>query len=301
MEDYLKYLDPKTLSKIKGLDLKARLIIEGMVTGSHKSPYHGFSIEFAEHREYVPGDDIRHVDWKVFGKSDRYYIKQYEEETNLNCTIALDCSESMEYAHGEVSKLEYARYVAASLAFLILQQQDAVGLALFDNELQKVIPPSGHGSHLKLLLNEMSTCKGEKKTSIGSVLHNLAERVTKRGMIILISDLFDDPRAILSGLRHLRHRKHDIVVLHIVDEAEMTFPFEKMTKFVGLEDQPTLMANPRALRQTYLEEFKKFTHEVKKACLSNRVDYELIHTNQRLDVALSTYLASRASLSQGSR
>lgn len=301
MEDYLKYLDPKTLNKIKGLDLKARLIIEGMVTGAHKSPYHGFSIEFAEHREYVAGDDIRHVDWKVYGKSDRFYIKQYEEETNLNCTIVLDASESMEYSSDEVSKLEYSRYIAASLAHLILQQQDAVGLALFDKDLTKVIPPSGHGSHLKLLLNEISNCQGAKKTSIGSVLHQLAERVTKRGMIILISDLFDDPDSLLKGLRHLKHKKHDIVVFHVVDKAELTFPFEKMTRFVGLEDHPTIMANPRALRKTYLEEFKKFTDKVKRVCQSHRVDYELIHTEQRLDVALSTYLAARASRSQGAR
>jgi uncharacterized protein (DUF58 family) len=288
-------LDPKTLNKIKGLGLKARLIIEGMVTGSHRSPYHGFSVEFAEHREYVAGDDIRHVDWKVFGKSDRFYIKQYEEETNLNCTIVLDTSESMEYASGEVSKLEYGRYIAASLAYLVLQQQDAVGLALFDESLNKVIPPSTHGSHLKILLNEMESCRGKgKKTAIGTVLHNLAERVTKRGMIVLISDLFDDPDGLLSGLRHLRHRKHDVIVFQVVDHSELTFPFERLTRFVGLEALPTVLANPGALRKSYLEEFERFTSRVKKACQANRVDYELIHTDQKLDVALSRYLATRA-------
>lgn len=298
MEDYRKYLDPKTLNKIGSIDLKARLIVEGFLTGAHRSPFHGFSVEFAEHREYVPGDDVRFVDWKVFGKSDRYYIKQYEEETNLQCLVVLDTSESMGYAGSgkdAISKLEYGRYVAASLAYLILEQRDSAGLGLFDSTLYRYIPPQSHQSHLKLLLQEISVHPGEKKTDIAQILHSLAERVTKRGMVLLVSDLLDDPQKVVEGLRHLHAKRHDIVVFHVLDDDEIRFPFEQMTQFIGLEERGDVMANPRALRKSYLEEMNGYLSAIRKACRENRVDYVLINTRQPLDVALSTYLATRAS------
>jgi uncharacterized protein (DUF58 family) len=294
-EDYRKYLDPKTLSKIRRLDLKARLIVEGFISGLHRSPYHGFSVEFAEHREYVPGDDIKHIDWKVWGRSDRYYIKQYEEETNLRCHVVLDTSESMRYGSNKaVTKYDYACYVAASLAYLVLHQQDAVGMAMFDQDIHHYLPPTSTGIQLKQILHEMSQVKPRKKTNIGMIFHNLAERVTKKGLIIIITDFFDSVDNILFGLRHLRHKKHEILAFHILDEFELTFPFESMTLFEGLEEYPELLADPRALKKAYLKELDTFIADLKKGCRNNRVDYVQLHTGMPLDVALTRYLAMRS-------
>jgi uncharacterized protein (DUF58 family) len=294
-EDYRKYLDPKTLSKIRRLDLKARLIVEGFISGLHRSPYHGFSVEFAEHREYVPGDDIKHIDWKVWGRSDRYYIKQYEEETNLRCHVVLDTSESMRYGSDKrVTKYDYACYVAASLAYLILHQQDAVGMVMFDQDIHKYLPPTSTGIQLKQVLHEMSVCQPREKTNIGMIFHNLAERVTKKGLIIIVSDFFDSVDNILFGLRHLRHKKHEILAFHILDQYELTFPFESMTLFEGLEGYPELLADPRALKKAYLAELDEFLNALKKGCRNNGVDYVQLHTGVPLDVALTRYLAMRS-------
>ncbi len=293
-EDYRKYLDPKTLSKIKRLDLKARLIVEGFISGLHRSPYHGFSVEFAENREYVPGDDIKHIDWKVWGRSDRYYIKQYEEETNLRCTVVLDTSESMHYgSDSDVTKYDYACYVAASLAYLMLNQQDAVGMAMFDQDINLFMPPTSTGIQLKQMLHEMTKVAPKKKTNIGLILHNLAERISRKGMVIIISDFFDSADNVLYGLRHLRHKKHDILAFHILDKYELSFPFESMTLFEGLEEYPELLADPRALKKAYLKELDTFLNELKKGCRNNRVDYIQLHTGMPLDVALTSYLAMR--------
>ncbi len=302
MDDYLKYLDPRTLNKISHLDLKARLIVEGYVAGLHKSPYHGFSVEFAEHREYVPGDDIKHLDWKVFGKSDRYYIKQYEEETNLVAYLVLDTSESMSYTSMTgVSKAEYASYVAAALAYLILQQQDSVGLALFDSEIRTFLPPASHSTHMKNVIQEIAVARPHEKTDVGTILHRLADRIRKRGLVILISDLLDRPENVLRGLRHLRHKRHDVIVFHVLDHDELTFPFERMTQFEGLEGLPSLIANPRALRKAYLAALGDYTKELERGCLANNVDYVLLDTSTTLDVALSSYLATRAGTRKGTR
>ncbi len=294
-EDYRKYLDPKTLSKIRRLDLKARLIVEGFISGLHRSPYHGFSVEFAEHREYVPGDDIKYIDWKVWGRSDRYYIKQYEEETNLRCHVVLDTSESMLYGSDRaLTKYDYACYVAASLSYLILHQQDAVGMVMFDQDIHKYLPPTSTGIQLKQILHEMSQVKPREKTNMGVIFHNLAERITKKGLVIVISDLFDSVDNILFGLRHLRHKKHEILVFHILDQFELTFPFESMTLFEGLEEYPELLADPRALKKAYLRELDTFLNDIKKGCRNNRVDYVQLHTGMPLDVALTRYLAMRS-------
>jgi uncharacterized protein (DUF58 family) len=293
MEDYRKYLDPKTLNKIAGLDLKARLIVEGFVSGLHKSPYHGFSVEFAEHREYVPGDDIRHIDWKVFGRSDRYYIKQYEEETNLVSYVLLDVSESMRYSGNGMTKLDYGCHIAAALSYLVIQQQDSAGMVLFDDEVQAFMPASSNPSNLKEMLQKLAEIEARQKTDIGRVFHEIAERLGKKGLVVVISDLFDDPVRILAGLRHLRHRGHDVIVFHVLDHDEVTFPLERITMFEGLEDGPRVIADPRALRQGYLDEMNAFRRQVRRGCLGDRVDFVEMDTSTRLDVALSSYLARR--------
>jgi uncharacterized protein (DUF58 family) len=295
VESYQNYLDPRTLASIQGLELRARLIVEGYVSGVHKSPYHGFSIEFAEHREYVPGDDLRHVDWKVFGKTDKFYLKQYEDETNLVCHLLLDTSESMCYqsADAPLSKLEYSKCVAASLAYLILQQQDSVGLVTFDREVRTLVRPSSHSAHLKQLLHVMEESIPERKTATGPIFHDLAERLKKRGIVVVLSDLFDNVAGMVAGLKHLRHRRHEVIVLHVLDPAELDFPFERTTLFKGLEDLPEVLTDPRGLRKAYLAEFERFLTAVRAGCRSNRIDYVQVRTDQPLDLALSSYLASR--------
>jgi uncharacterized protein (DUF58 family) len=297
VEDYQKYLNPQTLASIQGLELRARLIVEGYVSGVHHSPYHGFSIEFAEHREYVPGDDLRYVDWKVFGKTDKVYLKQFETETNLVSHLALDTSESMRYqsSAAPLSKLDYAKCVAASLAYLVLQQQDSVGLATFDRELRTVIRPSSNISHLKQLLHVMEESRAQRKTNTGAILHDMAERFKKRGIVIVLSDLFDDLKSTLAGLKHLRHRRHEVIVFHILDPAEVEFPFERVTLFKGLEELPEVLADPRSLRKAYLHEFEQYRKRLESGCRSQRIDYVPLRTDQSLDVGLSTYLASRMS------
>ncbi len=296
METSRKYLDPQTLAKIQGLELRARHIVEGYVSGVHRSPYHGFSIEFAEHREYVPGDDLRYVDWKVYGRTDKIYLKQYEEETNLISYLLLDTSESMHYQsrHVPLSKLEYAKCIAGALAYLVLQQQDSVGLVTFDDEVRSLIRPGSQPSHMKQLLHVMETSSAKKKTATGPIFHDLAERLKKRGVVLILSDLFDDVPSMMTGLKHFRHKRHEVIVMHIVDPAEEEFPFREMTKFKGLEQLPEVVTDPRGLRRAYLEEFGIFLDAVSTGCRSHNVDYVRIRTDEPLDVALSTYLAARS-------
>ena len=295
MEDYQKYLDPKVLNKIGNLELKARLIVEGYISGLHKSPYHGFSVEFAQHREYVPGDDIRHIDWKVYGKSDRYYIKQYEEETNLISYFVLDSSASMRYKSGDMNKYDYACHIVAGLSYLALQQQDATGLVVFDQQINKVLPASSNPAHLKDVAYTLSQIPPANKTSIVPVLHDVSERLRKRGLVIILSDFFDDVDAILEGLMPFRHRKHDVILFHLLDPYELQFPIQQMTMFDGMEETNLkILANPRALRNAYLKEINSFVRELKSGCMANRIDYVQITTDQHLDVALSAYLSNRA-------
>ena len=268
MEDYRKYLNPQTLAELKGLELKARMIVEGYVSGLHKSPFHGFSVEFAEHREYVPGDDLRYVDWKVFGKTDRYYLKEYEEETNFACYLLLDTSESMRYRSEQaaVSKLEYARYVAAAIGYLVVQQQDAVGLATFDSTVSHFVRAASLPTHLKQILHVIEECPAAGESAIGPILHELAERIRKRGLVIILSDLFDDVDSMMLGLKHFRHRRHDVSVMQIVDPAEQDFPFDSPTLFRGLEGLPEQMTDPRSLRRAYQREFEDFLLRVRRGC-----------------------------------
>jgi uncharacterized protein (DUF58 family) len=283
------------LASLEGLDLQARLVVEGYVAGLHASPYHGFSVEFAEHREYVPGDDIRHVDWKVWSKTDKFYLKQYEEETNLLTYLLLDTSESMAYASGDnVSKLQYAQFIAAALGYLVLQQQDSVGLATFDRGVGRYLRPSGQPSHLKELLHVMDAVPAHAKSDMGAVFHDLAERFKKRGVVVVLSDFFDEPAKILAGLKHLRHRRHEVIVFHILDPAEVDFPFRETTLFKGLEGLPEVLTEPHALRKAYREELGAFLDELKKGCRMIDIDYVPLRTDQDLDGPLSTYLASRS-------
>ncbi|MEX0776885.1 MAG: DUF58 domain-containing protein [Phycisphaeraceae bacterium] len=299
MTDGRRYLDPKVLAKITRLDVRARLVVEGFITGLHKSPYHGFAVEFATHREYVPGDEIKHIDWKVWARQDRFYIKEYEEETNLKCTIILDCSKSMDYGsnddpvHHGMGKFEYAATAAACLAFLLQHQQDAVGLVAFDNDIRKNLPASSHPSHLKLILHELEQIKPDKRSDIGDVFHRLAEQTRKRGMIVLVSDLFVDLDVLADAMRHFRHRRHEVVVLHTLHDHELTFPFQDNTMFRGLEVESEVLAEPRALRKSYLEVLENFTRRVRKLCADLGIDYVPMSTKDPLDAALAGYLAFR--------
>jgi uncharacterized protein (DUF58 family) len=295
VENFQKYLDPRTLAKLQGLELRARLIVEGYVSGVHRSPFHGFSIEFAEHREYVPGDDLRYVDWKVFGKTDKYYLKRYEQETNLISYLLLDTSQSMSYRGPDaaLSKLEYAQCIAASLAYLVLQQQDSVGLVTFDQEVRTLVRASSNPSHLKQLLHVMEVTAAGRKTATGPIFHDLAERLKKRGVVVILSDLFDKVPSLLAGLKHFRHRRHEVIIFHVLDPAELDFPFQRTTLFKGLEQLPDVLTEPRSLRRAYLGQFNQFLREVKQGCREHRIDYVPMRTDQPLDIALSAYLTSR--------
>ncbi len=295
MAESPNYLDPATLARLKGLDLKARMIVEGYVSGAHQSPFHGFSVEFAEHREYVAGDDLRYVDWKVYGKSDRIYLKQYEQETNFSCWLLADTSESMQYRseNAAMSKLEYARHLSAALAWLVVQQQDAVGLATFDRDVSNFLRASSQPSHLKHVLHLLEAAPAAGETALGPILHSLAERIRKRGLVILLSDLFDDPESLLLGLKHFRHRRHDVSVLHIIDPAEQDFPFEDPTLFKGLEQSGQQMTDPKALKKAYQEEFNDFLSQVRVGCRNLHMDYVFVRTDWPLDIALRSILTRR--------
>jgi uncharacterized protein (DUF58 family) len=301
MDDPQRYLDPLTLAKVRSLELQARLIVEGYLSGMHKSPYHGFSVEFAQHREYVPGDDLKHLDWKVYARTGRFYLKQYEEETNLACWLLVDASESMQYGSGPqdsngrplVSKYDYACMSAAALAYLILQQQDSVGLVTFDNQVRTLMRPSSQPSHLKQLVNVLNRGPARERTSLAPIFHDLAERVTRRGILMLFSDLFDEVPDILTGLQHLRHKRHEVVVFHVMDRAELEFPFQEATLFRGLEQFPELLTDPRSLRDGYLEQVQTFVNDLRHGCRMNNIDYVPLRTDGSLGVALSSYLAHR--------
>ncbi len=294
--DYRRYLDPKVLAKISGLELRARLLVEGYFSGMHRGPFCGASVEFADYRQYVQGDDLRHIDWKVYARTDKYYIKEYEQETNLTCLLVVDCSESMSYRsdRAPMSKHEYATSLAAALAYLALRQQDAVGLALFDEHVTEYVRPSNHPTHWKTLLQELVGATGPAKTSIRAVLDDVAERVGRRTMVVLISDLFDDAAEILHGLRHLRYRRNEALVLNVWDPAELTFPFAGPTRFEGLEAAGNLLTEPQLLRRRYLVEIERFLAALRRGCRNMQIDYELFDTAGALDISISAFLATRS-------
>jgi len=296
--DYRRYLDPRTLARIASLDLRARLIVEGLMAGMHRSPYQGISVEFAQHRQYVPGDDTRHVDWKVFAKTDKVYLKQYLEETNLHLICVVDASESMGYSSiggGEAawSKYDHATAIAAALSYLAIQQQDSVGLAIFDNELRRYFKPSNSPAQWKTITHELLMVPRLKKTGTGKVLDQLAEKLTHRSLVVLLSDFFDDIDSIQQGLRHLRYRKHEVIAFQVLDPMEVDFPFEDVTLFKGLEEMGELLTEPQSLRKGYLAELSEFTNQLKRICRGMHIDFTRISSGQALDSALSSFLAVR--------
>ncbi len=286
------YLDAATLDRVKQLDVRARLVVEGYIAGHHRSPYHGQAVEFATHREYAPGDDLRHIDWKVWSRSDRLYIKEYVEETNLQCTIVVDASRSMQYGGGW-RKYDYAATAAASLAFLLQRQQDAVGLAIFNDRVEKVLPPSVNRSHLNLLIHELERAEPARGTDTAAVFGELAGKIPQRGIVVLISDLFVPQAALGNALKQLRRGRNEVIVFQVLHADELTFPFRAETVFRGLEDGVELRAEPRALRKCYVAAMERFLSGVKGTCAAAGADHVLMRTDQHLDAALGGYLAFR--------
>jgi uncharacterized protein (DUF58 family) len=290
-----KYADPKTLDKIKRLDVRARCVVEGFITGQHRSPYNGFAIEFAAHREYAPGDDLRHIDWKVWSKTDRLYIKEYEEETNLKCHILLDSSKSMQYgSETGWSKYDYAATAAASLAYMMQQQQDSVGMVMFSNKIDKVLKSSTHPSHMKLLFHELESTQPSETTDIADPFMQLAGQIRSRGMVVLFSDLFLDPADLAKSLNQFRIRRHEVVVFHVMHHDEIEFPFQDNTLFKGMEVDAQLHTEPRALRDSYMEAVEEYMTKIKTTCAAAGIDHVLLDTSKPLDSVLTSYLNYRA-------
>lgn len=292
LNDLKRYLRPEVVSRLGRTELVARLVVEGFLTGLHRSPYHGFSVEFAEYRPYLPGDPPRDVDWKVYGKTDRLYVKEYEEETNLKAYIMLDGSNSMGFTSGEVTKFEYSKYLAASLCYLLLRQRDAVGLAVFREGMTSYLPPRSVPSYLYELLRRLPPSP-QGRTQLGPALHSLAERITKRGLVVVLSDLMDDPDEVLAGLKHLRHRKHEVIVFHILDLAELSFPFQEPAVFRGMEGEGEVSLEPWHIREHYRRMASDWVGRLEGECREHGIDYTLLRTSDPYDVALLRYLARR--------
>lgn len=307
---HLPYFDPRTLSKLEGLTLHARGTVEGAVTGAHRSPFHGFAAEFAEHREYAPGDDLRYVDWKVYGRSDRVFVKQFEEETNFACHVLLDASESMSYRSesAPLSKLEFAKHVAAAISYVVVKQQDAIGLIAFDREIQQVVRPGSHAAHWKQISHALETTPSRVESresretpqvrlsaldaQLSTLFSEVAERLTHRGVIIVLSDLFADADSLVLGLKRLRHRKHDVRVWQIVDPAEEDFPFDDPTLFHGLEGWADLSVEPRLLKAAYQREFLAHRESLRHQCRDVSIDFCVLRSDLPVELAVKKCLAA---------
>jgi uncharacterized protein (DUF58 family) len=290
-----EYFDPETLARIRPLGLRARTLVEGLVAGLHRSPLRGHSIEFAQHREYVAGDDLRQVDWKVYARSDRYYLKQYEDETNLIAYMLLDTSESMQYrgANSPLTKLEYAQLVVFSLAYLVITQQDSAALATFSAELDGWLPPSGSTGCLDDMVRLMETTAPRQRTDLRKVVELAAQRCSKPGVIVLVSDLLDDPQSLLTALKRLRYQRHDVIVVHVLDESELTFPFDRSTRFEGMEGMPEVVTDPLLIGGAYRRAMATFCTEIAVGCQQLGVDYHRLQTNVSLAITLPPLLARR--------
>ena len=290
-----KLLDPRAIARAEALGMHARFIVEGYMAGEHKSPYRGFAIEFAQHREYSPGDDVRHLDWKVQAKTERYYIKQYEQETNFVAHLLLDGSESMKYASGEISKLAYGKMMAACLAYLILHQRDAVALGIFDEEVREYLPRSDNRGNLFKIMDRLAGFDPVGRTRIAPVLHGIANQVRRKGIVIVISDFFDDEEEVLEGIQHLRFKGHEVIVMQVLDPYEIDFPFSGMVEFDGLEDIPLIRTRPSEIRKSYHRAFEAFQERLRAACERHKCHFVDLRTDQSLDEALANYLAFRKS------
>jgi uncharacterized protein (DUF58 family) len=291
--DTKRFLHPEAIKRISRLELRARHIVEGFLSGMHRSPYFGHSVEFLQHREYTWGDDFRYVDWKVWAKQDRYYVKQFEEDTNLRCTLLCDVSESMRYGNGAMDKYEYGCTIVASLAYLLLRQQDAVGCVAFDDAVRMTVPLRTKRNHLDSIITALDASNPSNKTDMYRILSNVTENYPRRGMMVLVSDLLVDREGLFRGLKLLRSRGHDVMVFHVMDDDELDFPFTGPTRFEGLESLDILRCNPRALREGYLAALGGYLAEVRRGCARHNVDYALLRTSQPLDAALVAYLCSR--------
>jgi uncharacterized protein (DUF58 family) len=288
-----RFLHPEAIGRIARLDLRARHIVEGLLSGIHRSPYFGQSVEFLQHREYTPGDDLRHVDWKVWAKQDRYYVKQFEEDTNLRATLLVDVSGSMRYGSGALDKYEYGCTIAACLAYLLLRQQDSVGAIAFDEAIRSKVPQRTKRSHLNSIVQALAASQPREKTEMYSILRGVAEAYPRRGLMILISDLLVDRAGLFKGLKLLRQHGHDVIVFHVLDDEELDFSFSGPTRFEGLELPQHLACNPRALREGYLEALGEYLGQVRHGCAQDGVDYALLRTSEPLDAALAEFLSYR--------
>ena len=291
--DLERYLRPEEIAKISRLELRARNVVEGFVAGLHRSPYFGQSTEFVQHREYVAGDDSRRIDWKVWSRSDRYYIKQYEEDTNVRVVLLVDGSESMDFGTGPLPKFDYAQTVAAALSVLTLRQNDSVGIGLFDTEIRSLIPGSSRRNHLQAVLAGLSAERATGETDITRVLRQAAESMKHRSIVILISDLFCNRDALFKGLQMLRQRKHEVLILHVMDDQELDFDYTGTLRFEGLENKGRLTCDPAALRSGYLDAMQTFLETVRRRCAGSMIDYKLVRTSDHLDAALSHFLNYR--------
>ncbi len=285
-------LDPETLAQLQGLELRARCLVEGYLVGRHRSRYRGQSVEFAEHREYAPGDDLRYVDWKVFGKTDKVYLKQFEAETNLVCYLLVDVSESMIYQSesAALSKLEYAHCLAAALGYIVLRQRDRVSLVTFDENICDLVRASDNPAHLQQLVQVLEQAKPSRKSDLGRTLHEVSQRLERRGVVIVLSDLLGDVDSLLSGLKHLRHQRHEVMLMQLLDPAEIEFRFDRTTRFQGLEALPEVMVEPRSVRQAYLSAMAEFLERIEVGCRSLQIDYQCVRTDEPLDAALHRLL-----------
>jgi uncharacterized protein (DUF58 family) len=295
------YLDPEVLQKLGGLELVAREIVEGLRVGTHRSPLRGFSTEFAHHRQYAPGDAIRTIDWRVFGRTDRYYTKLYEAETNFDCYILIDASSSMNYASGKVSKLEYAKYLAASLAYMVLRQRDSVGLSIFDSEVRAYLPPRSSMGIIMEIDRLLRDIKPTPRTSIAKQLHDITLMIKRRSLVVLVSDLFSDVDDILAGLDHLRFNGHDVVVLHTLDAHELEFPFKGAWCFEGLEEEEPVTTQAERIREEYLTNFNEYMEALRDGCVSSQIDYTTVNTALPLDDVLSAFVVKRQAMLNGGR
>ncbi|MDZ4746795.1 MAG: DUF58 domain-containing protein [bacterium] len=294
MNETTSYLDPDVVARLGSMELRARLVVEGFITGLHRSPFHGFSAEFSEHRQYRPGDELKHIDWRIYGRSDRFYVKQYEDETNLRCVIAVDASASMNYASdGHITKFRYASYLAAALSYLVLHQRDAAGLALYNTDIMSYLPPRSKMSYVREILRTLETAQPRSETSTANALHRLAERLTRRGLVIIISDMFDEPASIIEALRHFRHDSHDVLVMHVMDPREVDFAFPSAAVFKDMETGLELTTQPVQLQRSYQAAVEQFSTDIKRACHSLNIDYARITTDKPFDAALREYLISR--------
>ncbi|MFO7526111.1 MAG: DUF58 domain-containing protein [Ignavibacteriaceae bacterium] len=295
--DYKTYLNPSTISKLNSLELKARMVVEGFMVGLHKSPYHGFSAEFSQHRPYMQGDDLKNVDWKVYGKTEKYFIKQYEEETNLKSHIILDTSRSMDFKSDDnISKLNYSIILAAALSYLMIKQQDAVGLALYSEKINKLLPPKASRTYLQEILKQLSSVTAAEKTNTSSSLGEIAEKIKRRGLVIIISDFFDDVEMVIKSLKKFAYKNNEVIIFQILDPLEKSFAFGKDAVFRDMETLEEMTTQPYQIQKAYKEAMDEFTGKIKRECLNANFDYNLIDTSTSFDTALYTYIQKRTRL-----